>query len=696
IAGFEWLATQNQTIKVVNLSWGSSNGLIYQPLINRLSQLGIVVVVSAGNVESGSEQGDEFKVNDPATAISSIAVGAVDSTGNNPASFSALGPSPNYIYKPDLVAPGISLSTTSDAGGIQSFTGTSGSAPLVSGAIATLISGLDDLNIEWNVGTIKAALMRTAKSLPSDELKVGQGLVDLNATWEYLMDAPQDINGPKVLEITPSSGPYHLFQDLPINIVGSIPISVITSHPSLVNIGITGTLEQILSYDQNMNSEYSQVVNLRVDTNNANGIYTGYINASLGNDFVLSEFTITLSSSAKSRVLLDLRHTNWDLARNDVLGGNNIGEMGKLAQGQNIWIHEVNEELTEDLLQNYDIIWMPDPFDISFDSISKVDPLLNREIDAIVNFVNNGGSLLIDFLGALEDQNGVFGTNSTEINRLISNFGILANSDPTDQLSESVANLHNVSSLVGDAIKITHFGNYLTLSESSLTIASNQFGVTMATYQSPAGGNVLVSSTNFWLDNVGVLGDYVGYGETDDSIISNNTWIWLTSDQKPQILSNIKNNTGHALNKNLHYKFHLYDYPTDLTETDVEVSLDGDDLNSAYYSIDDQLLEITIISSLITQQNHWYDLSIYVYNVTTSNSDRTSYNFYVGDEPLITSTSSFTASSTINTETTSASQTTTSTTKSSRRSFLYLSSLGFTMISIILIYRIYRKKQNIN
>ncbi|MFV2015384.1 MAG: S8 family serine peptidase, partial [Candidatus Heimdallarchaeota archaeon] len=333
IAGFDWLASQNDTIQIVNLSWGAGTGLIFEEIINRLTKLGIVVVVSAGN----DNQNVEFTLMDPATAIGSIAVGAV-TDALVPIGFSAMGPNSKYIAKPDIVAPGAGLTTLDANGGITYFTGTSGSAPLVSGAIATLISGLEDQNIPWNVGTIKAGLMRSVTALPYDELKVGQGFVNLNATWEYLMNAPRDERGPMVLEITPTKGPYSLYKSFPMDSVGYIPISIIASHPDLVNIEITGNLSQIISQQFQLNSDYSQIVYLQANTTGlSEGWYTGFINASIGNDYVLSEFSISISGKPTQKVLLDLRHTNWDLSNSNNIGGTNIGEMIKLAQSKGIW-----------------------------------------------------------------------------------------------------------------------------------------------------------------------------------------------------------------------------------------------------------------------------------------------------------------------------------------------------------------------
>ncbi|OLS19048.1 MAG: Subtilisin NAT precursor [Candidatus Heimdallarchaeota archaeon LC_2] len=532
IAGFDWLAGQNETIKVVNLSWSSGNGLIFEPIINRLARLGIITVTSAGN--NGPF---EYSIGDPGSAISSIAVGAINDA-NIPQSFSSLGPNPNFLIKPDVVAPGYRLTTTTNGGGYTtSFSGTSGGAPLVSGAIATLISGLNANNITWNVGTIKAAIMRSATLIPGDENKVGQGLVNMNATWNYLINTFSDNRGPQVLEITPSNGIPNLFSNIPTGITVDIPITMISSHPDLVNIEISGNLSQLISINGEMNSDFSQVIALHANTINlTTGIYLGIVNATLGDDFVSSEITIRVTNEYGKKVLVDLRHTNWDTNGFDYYGGSNTGEMVKLALNQNFWVQDSQDIITDALLDQFDILWMPDPLDLWIDGIENPALLLQSEITAITNFVNSGGSLFIDFLGTLEDSYGIFQTNSTAVNSLISQFGITARNTSVNDLTKKTIFPGSNSPFPSNVTSFTHFGNYLDVENSAKSIAGDAFGTVIATFESISGGLVFVSSTNFWLDNTGALGLYTSNGGLGDRELSINTWKWLSSNERTDLI----------------------------------------------------------------------------------------------------------------------------------------------------------------
>jgi serine protease AprX len=174
--------------------------------VNRLVLSGVVVVVAAGNsgyVTLNESQSDvtqfsaAITINDPGNAEKAITVGSThrDSPHTNGISyFSSRGPTGDGRPKPDLVAPGERI--TSAAGGqnlknIQSAqfpdydgaavyiedSGTSMSAPHVSGAIAAFLS----VQREY-VGKpddVKQIFKSSATSLNRDPSFQGAGLVDL-------------------------------------------------------------------------------------------------------------------------------------------------------------------------------------------------------------------------------------------------------------------------------------------------------------------------------------------------------------------------------------------------------------------------------------------------------------------------------------------------------------------------------------
>ena len=189
-------------IRVVNLSLNSTVALSYHnsPLSAAVETLwfsGIVVVVSSGN--NGSTEGP-VSIYPPANDPFVITVGATEDKGtpglsdDNLAVFSAYGTTENGILKPDLVAPGRNvIAPLSDkASSVYTahplhrvgndyfrMSGTSMSAPVVSGAVALLLQDEPGLTPDQ----VKYRLMATAnQEWPGyNSLKAGSGYLDVQA-----------------------------------------------------------------------------------------------------------------------------------------------------------------------------------------------------------------------------------------------------------------------------------------------------------------------------------------------------------------------------------------------------------------------------------------------------------------------------------------------------------------------------------
>ena len=75
------------------------------------------------------------------------------------------------MQKPDLVAPGVDVTTVAEGGGYAAFTGTSFATPFVTGAAALLMEwGIVRGNDPYLYGEkVKAYLRRGAKPLPGYE-----------------------------------------------------------------------------------------------------------------------------------------------------------------------------------------------------------------------------------------------------------------------------------------------------------------------------------------------------------------------------------------------------------------------------------------------------------------------------------------------------------------------------------------------
>lgn len=132
-------------------------------------------------------QNPELTMTIPATSSRLISVGAYNDTIDAYADFSGRGRQDGFTYlaaegkKPDLTAPGVGLLAARAGGGTESYTGTSFSTPMVSGAAALLMEwGIVKKNDRYLYGEkLKAYLRKGAKPIRGEKSypnsKVGWG-----------------------------------------------------------------------------------------------------------------------------------------------------------------------------------------------------------------------------------------------------------------------------------------------------------------------------------------------------------------------------------------------------------------------------------------------------------------------------------------------------------------------------------------
>lgn len=176
--------------RVINGSWGFigyPNQCLseFRQDIQTLAAAGIMVVFAAGN--SGPYGSSSLS---PANYPESLAVGAVDSSGDV-ARFSSRGPSAcDGSVFPELMAPGVAVRTTDLTYGgafpksYLTISGTSAAAPHLAGAIALLISALPGVTAP----RLTLALLTTAADLgaPGPDNEAGYGLLDVAAAHTRL------------------------------------------------------------------------------------------------------------------------------------------------------------------------------------------------------------------------------------------------------------------------------------------------------------------------------------------------------------------------------------------------------------------------------------------------------------------------------------------------------------------------------
>ncbi len=145
---------------------------------------GMLIVNSAGNLGNSSWK----YISAPADGEHVLAVGGVTSTGTR-LGFSGKGPEANPQIKPDVMARGRSVASGYvEPADVRMVSGTSFSAPLISGAAACLWQAYRELSHE----EIKSLIIESAHMFDNPDNKMGHGIPNFRAAYNRLEEAEVD------------------------------------------------------------------------------------------------------------------------------------------------------------------------------------------------------------------------------------------------------------------------------------------------------------------------------------------------------------------------------------------------------------------------------------------------------------------------------------------------------------------------
>jgi serine protease AprX len=170
IAGIDWCADR-PSVRVISMSLGSSvasdgQDAISQSVNRAVVEKGKVVVVAAGNSGDGPST-----VGSPGAAAQAITVGAVAEWSAPPGApnhsdgvylpfFSSRGPTLDGRVKPDVTAPGVTITAAqAETNGYVTFSGTSMATPFVSGTVALGLQG----HPTWTPDEVRSAIEGTTQ-----------------------------------------------------------------------------------------------------------------------------------------------------------------------------------------------------------------------------------------------------------------------------------------------------------------------------------------------------------------------------------------------------------------------------------------------------------------------------------------------------------------------------------------------------
>ncbi|PSQ95933.1 MAG: serine protease [Bacteroidetes bacterium SW_9_63_38] len=225
VAGLEWL--HRRGADVVNVSIGyttfDEGQDSYTPddldgdtgittrAVDRAAQLGITVIVSAGNSGCATPDSCWYYVNTPADADSAITVGAI-TPDSSLADFSSRGPTADGRIKPDVVVPGTEVVAAWDDADHARVGGTSFAAPQVTGIVAQMLQ----VNPTLSPIEVRRLLRRTASQAQQPDDRKGWGVVDANAALRAAERRARATPPPSLIVESPYPAPADSQLTLPV------------------------------------------------------------------------------------------------------------------------------------------------------------------------------------------------------------------------------------------------------------------------------------------------------------------------------------------------------------------------------------------------------------------------------------------------------------------------------------------------
>jgi len=193
----------SDSVDIISLSFGTKepgnpNDNLCQVLDN-VVKAGVTVVVAAGNLGPG-----QSTITSPGCARLGICVGSTNKK-DIIASSSSRGPvewKGDYMEKPDVVAPGVSIRSTKNNGGYEIYSGTSMATPHVAGAAALILQ----INSEFGPNDVKQIFKTSSIDLGYDINTQGNGRINLlNAIKpdkQIFINAPEIVNEAQFFKIS--------------------------------------------------------------------------------------------------------------------------------------------------------------------------------------------------------------------------------------------------------------------------------------------------------------------------------------------------------------------------------------------------------------------------------------------------------------------------------------------------------------
>jgi hypothetical protein len=512
IAAIYWAVEEN--CSVINLSIGStpSYGDPMKEAVDFAFSRGVLVVASAGNENSAGVAGTS--ISSPSVFPNAIAVAALDQNGM-PADYSSRGPTGQRYMKPDIAAAG--YAETSSA----TYFGTSFAAPRVAAACAELISYSEENDLRYTPGSVMAALFQGAEAYDAPSFVIGAGILDVDGARNVIDSATKTAGLPQITHIHPDALPLS-FERLFLGDSYEFNLLVYNSGFSEYDVTISSNNESIFFVEPTVNINQTGTVRFSMEIPvDSNGI-----TASIELESPASSASLNIQISPEepdARIAFDISHTTWEM---DTVYGQ-FKELYIHLTSNQISVTEIrNSSLnTYSYLSQFDAVFLLDPcvWDVNYTNPSNPNifslPYSPQEMEAYEEYYRNGGGV---FVTGFSNQS----SDVESLNDFLSWSGfsvgyesVVGGGDPAIITN---TNAHPVTSGVAS---FAYSGAAVQFNSSAQSLADYGVYSLIGAMESAGGGRIIVTGTNYFIDNWALTGNY---GSSSDDALSLKIALWLT------------------------------------------------------------------------------------------------------------------------------------------------------------------------
>jgi len=525
-----------------------------EELMYAAGRQGVLVVASAGNYgPSGSSIGA------PAVWDYVLSIGATQNL-QDLALYTASGLNQNFSAGIDILAPGNGIGGSSASDGtVRYVSGTSVSAPIVSGILAVLMEAFPDLKPQ----NYEIAICETATDLEHPITFQGNGLVNPFAAYQYLNlnqnDTVFTIN-PK--RISPEN--YHYYECVEGKTT-EFMVKLISSDNQMINTSISGDTQFIQTANQYQVYKGWNHIAFNISIPEDTPIREISANILFDN---LDGITCDLEISIQTRyfggsILFDVSLDN-DTANQWFDSSSPYGVYHHLARrlkdrGFHYSYHQEGILQASDL-ENVDILIISDP----------EYNLENQHLDTIYDFVNNGGSLLfmlnsIRFIDASDvNTDPILSSNYTLCNEILARFdarvfnSLSIEYEPHEAFVTTDGDMFNTDSFFHWGWPIAFNGSSTNNNNEILATFTAEYNEELTDFPAVLAtvigeGRVMIFSSSYPFTDLGLMSDtyesipqraeldnsykYLFGLDSKNSQIVNDTLDWLIAAHRPSIIA---------------------------------------------------------------------------------------------------------------------------------------------------------------